>query len=132
MSFTRKFAWHNASDNDIKCYQQNIAIPASALQCRNSLCSDVSQLVMLNSYTCKVTEACLDAAVAPFPLLGLRMTVVVNACLGGLSWLSRIDKHLWVECDRSRNRTISDIMRRRRAKYDYVIRSVNRNKEVEY
>ena len=68
-SFTRSPAWHTASDNDIKYYQQklsenlsNIALPARALLCRNPLCSDVNHLAMLNNYTGQDTEACLEAA----------------------------------------------------------------------
>ena len=75
-SFTRKPACHKANDNDFKLYQQKfsenlhtIALPASILLCRNSLCVDVNHLAILNSYTCQVTEACLEA----FHLLGLHM-----------------------------------------------------------
>ena len=37
--------------------------------------------------------------------------------------------NLWMECGRPRNETVSDIMRRTRAKYHCAIRSVKRNKD---
>ena len=70
-SFTRKPASHKANDTDFTRYQQklkkfsenlhNIVLPTSALLCSNPLCSDVNHLAMLNSCTCQVTEACIEA-----------------------------------------------------------------------
>ena len=76
-SFTHKPARHKANYIDIKRYHKklsknlhNIAPPASALQCRNPICSDINHLSMLNSYTCQVTKARLEAACYTIPFTG--------------------------------------------------------------
>ena len=89
----------------------------------------------LTSYTCQVTEACLEAGCYTIPFTGSSYGRSSKRVPGLVEFVKPHRKtsmfwyNLSVECGSSRNETVHDIMRRTRANYHHAIRSVKRSKD---
>ena len=107
---------------------QDIDLPVDALLCRDVFCNDPNHFMLLEKYSCCITDVCLSAARATIPLTGPPESCDNKRVPG---WVDTVDPvrqtsifwhNMWVNCGRPRDGVVAGIMRRTRAAYHYAVR----------
>jgi hypothetical protein len=134
-------SWAKANEHELRNYRSALAqnlyrinLPIEALLCNNLMCDNVDHVHSINTFAMDISEACIVAADESLP------HTCVKAANGRIpGWSSRVQllreksmfwHRMWIDCDRPRNGTLADVMRRTRAAYHYAIRQTRKEEDA--